>query len=81
MLFVGWVELAKPMRKALMGIASLNPSYVTASRSEFIRDEIGAVALSPLKSLLQVPGRTDGAPYGFSTWSSIRRLRSNQPSR
>ncbi|GBL58847.1 hypothetical protein PCLA_11f0313 [Pseudomonas citronellolis] len=26
-LFVGWVELAKPMRSLVMGIASLNPSY------------------------------------------------------
>jgi hypothetical protein len=26
-LFVGWVELAKPMLPLVMGIASLNPSY------------------------------------------------------
>jgi len=26
-LFVGWVELAIPMRPSVMGIASLNPSY------------------------------------------------------
>ncbi|MPT24180.1 MAG: hypothetical protein E2577_15045 [Starkeya sp.] len=49
-LFVGWVELAKPMRPSVMGIASLNAILRKAMLAHAVGADSSAIALSPTLS-------------------------------